>query len=187
MVSWLMLHQTFLPLFLTTVRHLSNKQMSQVLSVLGVCAAIVGFGCPAVSDRIGRKPVIIGACLIGTITPLAGLYFHGLMPVLAALMFVGWVGTGGFAVFMGVIPGETLPVRHAATGMGLVMCFGEVFGGFGAPLAGGRLADLATLSAPIQLAIACALGATVLSLFLKETAPVKTCANAIRHEMTTTP
>jgi predicted MFS family arabinose efflux permease len=176
MVSWLMLHQTFLPLFLTTVRHLSNKQMSQVLSVLGICAAIVGFAGAGVSDRVGRKPVLISVCLASLLTPIAALYFYGSTPILAALMFVGWVGTGGFAIFMGVIPGETLPARHAATGIGLVMCFGEVIGGFCAPLAGGRAADLTTLAAPIQIATACASGAVILSLFLKETAPVKTGA-----------
>ncbi len=176
MVSWLMLHQNFLPLFLTTVRNLSNQQMSQVLSVLGVCAAVVGFVGAAVSDRVGRRPVIVGVCLISMITPLAGLYFRGPTPALAALMFVGWVGTAAFPLFMGVIPAETMPARHAATAIGLVMCVGEVVGGFGAPLVGGRAADLTTLAAPIQLAVACAFGAAILSLFLRETAPVKTGA-----------
>lgn len=181
MVSWLMLHQNFLPLFLTTVRGLSNQQMSQVMSATGLCAAIVGFVGPGVSDRIGRKPVVIGMCLISMITPLAGLYFHGSVPILAVLMFVGWIGTAAFALFLAVIPGETLPARYAATAMGLVVCIGEVVGGFGAPLIGGRAADLTTLAAPIRLAAVCALGGTILSLFLKETAPVKTGAAAMRN------
>jgi MFS family permease len=174
MVSWLMLHQYFLPLFLTTVRRLSNRQMSQVMSVTGICAAVVGLVGPAISDRVGRKPVIVCALLLSLITPLAGLYFHGLIPILAALMFVGWIGTAAFALFMAVVPGETLPVRHAATASGLVVCIGEVVGGSGAPLLGGWAADLTTLAAPIAIAAVCAFGGTVLSLFLKETAPVKT-------------
>jgi ACS family hexuronate transporter-like MFS transporter len=181
MVSWLMLHQNFLPLFLTTIRHFSNQRMSQILSVLGVCAAIVGFLGAAVSDRVGRRPVMIGVCLIGTLTPLAALHFHGPTPVLAALMFVGWVGTAAFPIFMGVIPGETMPPRSAATAAGLVICIGEVVGGFGAPLAGGRAADLTTLAAPIQLAIGCALFAGILSMFLVETAPAKTGSSAVER------
>ena len=78
MVSWLMLHQNFLPLFLTTVRRLSNQDMSRVMSATGLCAAIVGFVGAAVSDRLGRKPVVIGTCLISLLTPLAGLYFQRL-------------------------------------------------------------------------------------------------------------
>jgi MFS family permease len=178
MVSWLMLHQNFLPLFLTTVRRLSNQQMSQVMSVTGICAAVVGLVCPAISDRVGRKPVIIGALLLSMITPLSGLYFHGPVPVLASLMFIGWIGTGAFALFMAVVPGETLPARYAATATGLVVCIGEIVGGFGAPLLGGRAADMTTLAAPIGIAVVCALGGTILSLFLKETSPVKTRAGA---------
>jgi predicted MFS family arabinose efflux permease len=184
MVSWLMLHQTFLLLFFTTVRQFSEQQGSLVMSVLGICAAIVGFAGAAVSDHIGRKPVIIGLCLISLTTPLAALYFHGPTPILVALMFIGWLGTGAFALFMGVIPGETLPARYAATGMGLVICVGEVVGGSGAPTAGGRAADLTTLAAPIQLAMACAFGAAFLCLFLKETAPVKTGVVAAQPEPT---
>lgn len=174
MVSWLMLHQSFLPLFLTTVRRLSNVQMSQVMSATGVCAAIAGFAVAAVSDRLGRKPVVFAVCLISLLTPLSGLYFHGPVAMLGALMFIGWIGTGAFPLFLAIIPGETLPPRYAATAMGLVVCIGEIIGGFGMPLAGGWAADLTTLAAPIQLAAACALGGTILTLFLKETAPVKT-------------
>ncbi len=182
MVSWLMLHQNFLPLFLTTIRQLSNREMSRVFSALGICAAFVGFIAAAVSDRLGRRPVMVGVCLISMATPLAGLYFNGTTAIMAALMFVGWVGTAAFPLFMGVIPGETMPARYAATAMGFVICIGEVVGGFGAPLVGGRAADLTTLAAPIQLATACALGAAVLSLFLRETAPAKTGGHAARVE-----
>ncbi len=174
MVSWLMLHQTFMLLFFTTVRHFTEKQGSQIQSVLGICAAMVGFAAPALSDRIGRKPVLIGVCLLSMITPLAALYFRGPLWILAALMFVGWTATGGFSIFIGVIPAESLPARYAATAMGLVMGIGEVVGGFVAPTVGGRVADLTTLAAPFQLSIACAFVASIFCLFLRETAPVKT-------------
>jgi len=143
------------------------------MSVTGVCAMLSGFIAAGISDRIGRKPVIITACLLSLITPLAALYFRGSMPALAALMFIGWVGTAAFALFMAVVPGETLSVRHAATAAGLVVCIGEVVGGAGSQFIGGWAADRTTQAAPIQIAVACAIGATILSLFLKETAPVK--------------
>ena len=176
MVSWLMLHQNFLPLFLTTLCGLSNHQMSQVMSATGFCAMIVGFLCPALSDRIGRKPVVIGACLISLLTPLAGLYFHGSVLILGTLMFIGWIGTGAFALFMAVIPGETLSARYAATASGLVVCIGEIIGGSCAPILGGRAADRTTLAAPIKIAVACAICGAIFALFLKETSPVKTSA-----------
>jgi len=176
MVSWLMLHQNFLPLFLTTVRQLSEQQMGNVMSATGFCAAIVGFIGAGISDRFGRKPVIIGTCLISLLTPLAGLYFHGSIAMLTVLMFVGWIGTAAFALFLAVIPGETLPARYTATAMGLVTCVGEVVGGSCAPVIAGKAADMTTLAAPLAIAAGCALGGTILALFLKETAPVKTGA-----------
>ena len=89
-------------------------------------------------------------------------------------MFIGWIGTAAFPLFMSVIPAETLPPRYAATAMGLVTCVGEIVGGSGAPVLGGWAADLTTLAAPIKIAAVCAIGGTILSLFLKETAPIKT-------------
>lgn len=175
MVSWLMLHQMFLMLFFTKIRQFTEQQGSWIMSATGLCATLSGFIAAGISDRIGRKPVVITACLLSLLTPLAALYFHGPILVLGALMFVGWVGTAAFSLFMAVIPGETLPLRYAATATGVVACMGEVAGGVW-QFAGGWIADLTTLAAPIQIAAVCALGGTILSLFLKETAPVKTGA-----------
>jgi MFS family permease len=173
MVSWLMLHQMFLPLFFTTIRRFTEQQGSWIMSATGLCATLSGFIAAGISDRVGRKPVVVTACALSLLTPLAALYFHGPIFILTVLMFIGWIGTAAFSLFMAVIPGETLPVRYAATATGVVACMGEMAGG-GLQLAGGWIADLTTRAAPIQIAAICALGGTILSLFLKETAPVKT-------------
>jgi MFS transporter, ACS family, hexuronate transporter len=177
MVSWLMLHQMFLPLFFTKIRHFTEQQGSWIMSATGLCATLSGFIAAGISDRIGRKPVVVTACLLSLLTPLAALYFQGSIIMLTVLMFIGWIGTAAFALFMAVIPGETLPVRYVATATGLVACMGEIAGG-GLQLLGGWIADLTTRAAPIQIAAICALGGTILSLFLKETAPIKTVVAA---------
>jgi MFS transporter, ACS family, hexuronate transporter len=182
MVSWLMLHQNFLTLFLTTVRGTTRVQAGDIMSATGYCAAIVGFVGAGISDRLGRKPVIIGTCFVSMLTPLAGLFFHGSLAGLTALMVVGWIGTAAFALFMAVVPGETLPARYTATAMGLVTLVGEVIGGSCSPLIAGRIADTTSLAAPLQIAVFCALGGTILALFLKETAPAKTGAFAEERE-----
>jgi len=174
MVSWLMLHQSFLMLFFTKIRHFTEQQGSWIMGLTGICATISGFIAAGISDRVGRKPVIVTACLASLLTPLAALYFDGPIAVLAALMFIGWIGTAAFSLFMAVVPGETLPPRHAATASGFVVCIGEVVGGAGSQYLGGWAADLTSLAAPIKIAAACALGGTFFSLFLKETAPIKT-------------
>jgi predicted MFS family arabinose efflux permease len=173
MVGWFVMGWTFLPKFLTEVRGMPGPTMGSLLSVLGFASALSGFGAPWLSDRIGRKPVMIGFCLLGALTALAAMYYQGSTAILGALLFVGWLASGTFPLFMGVIPGESMPRKYAATAMGLVVCVGEVLGGSGLVALAGKVADLTQLSSAVLMmagsgAIGCAL-----CFFLVETAPVK--------------
>ncbi|MEP7246845.1 MAG: MFS transporter [Gammaproteobacteria bacterium] len=180
MVGWFVLGWTFLPKFLTEYRGFPGQTMAYLMTALGISAAVAGFFAPAISDRFGRKPVMITFCLAGVATPLAAMYFQGSLFLLAAFFFVGWLGSGTFPLFMGVIPGETISRRYAATAMGVVVCVGEVVGGFGIVSIAGKLADMTSLAAPILLQIGCALVGGLLCLFLVETAPAKVKAGAAR-------
>jgi MFS transporter, ACS family, hexuronate transporter len=173
MVGWFIMGWTFLPKFLTEVRGMPGPAMGSLLSVLGFSSALSGFGAPWLSDRIGRKPVMIGFCLLAALTALGAVYFQGPTWVLGALLFAGWLASGTFPLFMGVIPGESMPRQYAATAMGLVVCVGEVLGGSGLVALAGKMADLTQLStAVLMMAASGAIGA-VLCFFLVETAPVK--------------
>jgi ACS family hexuronate transporter-like MFS transporter len=178
LVAWMILGWTFLPKFFTDFRGMSPQTMSYLMTTLGIASAVSGFGAPWISDRIGRKPIMISFCLAGVITPLAALYFQGSPVVLGALMFLGWTATGAFPLFMGVIPGETISRKYAATAMGLVVCAGEVVGGFGITSLGGKLADLSSLATPVMMQVVCAAIGGLLCFFLVETAPAKVRANA---------
>jgi predicted MFS family arabinose efflux permease len=173
MVGWFIMGWTFLPKFLTEVRGMPGPAMGSLLSVLGFASALSGFGAPWLSDRIGRKPVMIGFCLLAALTALGAVYFQGPTWVLGALLFVGWLASGTFPIFMGVIPGESMPRQYAATAMGLVVCVGEILGGSGLVALAGKVADLTQLTtAVLMMAASGAIGA-VLCFFLVETAPVK--------------
>ena len=91
----------------------------------GFATMFCGFLVPAWSDRVGRKPAMVIFCFMGIVTALAALYFEGPMWVLGLLLFIGWSGTGAFPIFMGVVPGETVPKALTASSMGLVVCIGE--------------------------------------------------------------
>jgi len=173
MVAWMVLGWAFLPLFYTKVRQIGNGQMSILMSVLGLSAAFFSFVVPALSDRLGRRPVIVGFNLIGLLVPLAALYFHGSLVMLGALIFIGWSASGTFPLFMGTVPSETIPARYVATSLGMVVGLGEVLGGVGAPAIAGRAADHYGLQAPIMIMGVCAIVGTVLALFLRETAPIR--------------
>ncbi len=176
MVGWFVMGWTFLPKFLTTVRGMPGPAMGSLLSVLGFASAISGFGAPWLSDRIGRKPVMISFCLVGALTALGAVYFQGSTVALGALLFVGWLATGTFPLFMGVIPGESMHRRYAATAMGLVVCVGEVLGGSALVALAGKVADLTDLTTAVLMMAGSGAIGCVLCFFLIETAPVKTRA-----------
>jgi predicted MFS family arabinose efflux permease len=179
MVGWFVMGWTFLPKFLTEVRGMPGPTMGSLLSVLGFASALSGFGAPWLSDRIGRRPVMIGFCLLAASTALGAMYFQGSTVVLGALLFVGWLASGTFPLFMGVIPGESMPPQYAATAMGLVVCVGEVVGGSGLVALAGKIADLTQLSSAVLIMAASGAIGAVLCFFLVETAPVKVRAAAM--------
>src|ERR1700722_9664190 len=173
MVAWMVLGWAFLPLFYTKVRHIGNGQMSVLMSVLGLSAAFFSFVVPALSDRFGRRPVIVIFNFIGLLVPLAALQFHASLFMLGALIFIGCSASGTFPLFMGTVPSETIPARYVATSLGMVVGLGEILGGVGAPAIAGRAADLYGLQAPVIIMAICAVVGTVLALFLRETAPMR--------------
>jgi MFS family permease len=177
MVAWMVLGWAFLPLFFTKVRLISKVQMSYLMSVLGLSAAFFSFVVPALSDRFGRRPVIVIFNFIGLLVPLAALNFHGSLFLLGTLIFFGWSASGTFPLFMGTVPSETIPARYVATSLGMVVGLGEILGGVGAPAISGRAADLYGLQAPLVIMAVCAVVGTVLALFLRETAPVRLARN----------
>jgi MFS family permease len=183
MVPWMILAWVFLPLFYVNIRHVALSDMSLLMGVLGISAALFGFIVPGISDKIGRKPVMIIFSLMGVLTPAAVLYYAGPLTVLAGLIFVGWSASGVFPLFMGTIPSETIPARYIATSLGLVMGLGELIGGVFTPVGAGWAADHYGLQAPIYIEAACALIAAVLALFLKETAPAKLSRLRGPHEI----
>ncbi|MGC2030725.1 MAG: MFS transporter [Steroidobacteraceae bacterium] len=173
MVAWMVLGWAFLPLFYTKVRHIGNGEMSVLMSVLGLSAAFFSFVVPRLSDRFGRRPIIVIFNFVGLLVPFAALYFGGSLFMLGALIFVGWSASGTFPLFMGTVPSETIPARYVATSLGMVVGLGEILGGVSAPAIAGRAADLYGLRAPIMIMAACAIVGTVLALFLRETAPIR--------------
>jgi ACS family hexuronate transporter-like MFS transporter len=182
MVAWLIIGFSFLPRVFVGLRHYDNKTAGNLMGALGLCAFAAGALLPGVSDRIGRKPVLILACFASILAPMATLYFHGPVLALGALLFVGWIGNGVFPMFMGTIPGESLPRESIATAMGIVVGVGEILGGVVGPLLAGWLADHTELKlqAPMFVMAGCALIAGFLALLLKETAPAK-LAEAAAH------
>lgn len=171
LVSYLVICWAFLPLYLTQVRQFEPQTMGWLMGTLGVSATITSFVVPGLSDRLGRKPVMVIVPAIGIILPLGAMYFGGSAWVLAAIFFTGWALVGCFPMFMAVIPSESVDARHVATAMGFVVGTGEILGGVFLPAIAGWAADLSSLSAPLWIMIGLCSAAALVALGLRETAP----------------
>jgi predicted MFS family arabinose efflux permease len=161
----------FMPLYYLNVRHFSPHQMSLLMSVLGISSLILGISLPALSDRIGRKPVAIVGTLLGLLCPLAAVYTGGATPVLAVMMFFGWAPGGTYSLFLSTIPAESVSARAMSTAMGFILAASTLVGGFAGPTLAGWSADRWGLTAPMMLLATCAAAMGAASLALRETAP----------------
>lgn len=171
LVSYLVVCWAFMPLYLTKARGLAPETMGWLMATLGISAGLGSFVVPAISDAIGRRPVMIFFSFLGVILPLGGLYYEGSTWGLAAIFFFGWGLNGLFPMFMATIPSESVDPRLTATLTGVVMGTGEVLGGVLSPFLAGTLADIYGLSAPLWLMLVCTVLAGFLTLGLIESAP----------------
>ena len=170
-VGALLIVTIFLPVYLTQVRHYDPNTMSNTVAWLGFTAPIGGVLVPGLSDRFGRRPLMVAFTGLMALTPLTALLFHGSGLLMLVLLFTGWLGVGSLPLFMAVVPSETLNFRSTAAAMGLVVGAGEIFGGVIAPLAAGRIADSFGLNWPFIMAAVMALAAALVSTALVETNP----------------
>jgi predicted MFS family arabinose efflux permease len=171
LVSYLVVCWAFMPLYLTQVRKFDAQTMGWLMGTLGISATVGAFLISGLSDRIGRRPLMIAMPLIAVILPLGAMYYDGSVWVLAAIFFVGWGLNGIFPLFMATVPSESVDPRHTATALGLCMGTGEILGGVLSPFIAGYAADSAGLQAPLWMMVGLAIAGGLLALGIRETAP----------------
>jgi MFS family permease len=189
MVAHFVITWAFMPIFLVQERGLDESSMSWVVGSLGIAAAIYSFAVSGLSDRIGRKPVMVALPFLSIVGPLGVLYLDpsafdafGISPfswmtiagygvVLIPIIFVGWAVNGVFPIFMATIPSETFSARHHATVLGLAMGSCEVLGGVFGPTVAGALNDSFGKETFLWLLMLLAVVSGFVAMGLKETAP----------------
>ncbi|WP_242894594.1 MFS transporter [Actinomadura litoris] len=169
-LTWFVTLITFTPKYLTDEKDWSSGTMSAVMTCLGVAWVVWGFATPGISDRIGRRPALIGFTALAVCCPIAVVYVSS--PVLlGALMILTYTGLGCFTLFMATIPAETVPRAALATALGVIMGVGELAGGFLGPLVAGWASDTWGFQAAMFIAAGGAALVVALSFGLRETAP----------------
>lgn len=173
MMTWMFAQITFMPKYLIAIKHFAEHDMGKTMAAFGLGAIIWGAVVPALSDKFGRKPVVIFFFFMSMLMPLAVVYAGNDLGSLVPLVLLGATTMGCFPIVLATIPSETVPRQYLAQTLGLVMGIGELVGGFAAPAIAGWSADKFGLQAPFLIAAGSSLIAAVIAFLLIETAPVK--------------
>jgi MFS family permease len=171
-LTFLFLLGVFAPLYITQVAHQAPTTAGLILGAVGLGSFFTGFILPAVSDRTGRKPMLLINSVTTGLIPLLllvpSLYEH--LWLMAVLMFAFSAGQSMAALALVIIPTETIPRQLAATGIGLATMFAEVIGATVAPAVGGMLAQSYGLPLTLWGASGAKVASFIVTLFLIETA-----------------
>jgi predicted MFS family arabinose efflux permease len=174
-VSWLFLENVFAPVYLTQVAHQSSTTTGFLLGATGLGSFFLGFLLPSLSDRWGRKPVLLLMAAMSAIVPLAFQvsWLYSFPWLLAAVLFLTNSGQGLAALVMVLVPTESVPPQFAATSIGLATFTGEIAGATVAPVIAGALAEKHGLGITLWMSAAGSVLIMLATLFLKETANVR--------------
>jgi predicted MFS family arabinose efflux permease len=171
-MSWLFAVNVFAPLYITEVVHQPATMAGFLLGASGLGSFFLGFLLPALSDRVGRKPVLLLMAAMSAAVPLAFLvpvlFMYPLL--LGAIVFAANTGQGMASLIMVLVPTESVPAQFHASSIGLVTLVGELAGGTIAPFLAGALAEKYGLSLTMWLAAAGSALVFVVALSLRKTA-----------------
>jgi len=188
-MSWLFAINVFAPLYITEVAHESATTAGFLLGASGLGSFFLGFLLPSLSDRWGRKPVLLLMAAMSAVVPLAflapALYVYPVL--LAFIVFVANSGQAVASVVLVLIPTESVPSKFRATSIGLATLAGEVMGATGAPILAGALAQKYGLAVTMWLAAAGSGLLFLAALFLQETRPARSASLAIEPSIGANP
>tara|TARA_R110000782_G_scaffold78276_9_gene155686 strand:- start:120318 stop:121580 length:1263 start_codon:yes stop_codon:yes gene_type:complete len=143
--------------------------------VMGTISSAIGFGTvtgalviTAISDRVGRQPVILG-CAIGALLMVCALYVTGPNAVLLfiELALISALCFASLYIVVGPAVTECVPPSMGASATGFVIATSEILGGAVAPTMGGYVAEHYGLAQTYLISIGALCCAIVLALFLR--------------------
>jgi len=160
----------FMPNYLTDHIKLSLDQMGLVLSGQGVGSLVGMVIIPALSDKFGRKPLLLIA-LIVEVVALWVLPSIGAEPLklFAILFIITFMNAGAIAITVGPLTSASVPAPLAASATGVVVGVGEIVGGALSPAMAGALAHQMGITViPVIALIATVFGAAIVAIGVRE-------------------
>ncbi|MBL7817903.1 MAG: MFS transporter [Saprospiraceae bacterium] len=158
--GWWFATLPFISKYFVESQGMSADQMGKTMGLLGVSGLVSSIIVPALSDKIGRKPVLLGAIVLGILYPFTVYFLNGSGLQLPA-MFITYFTMGAIPIVAAVIPSATVPDHSKAKAIGLVTAVAEIIGGVLIPALAGILSDSVDPSAFLWVASSLA----VLGLF----------------------
>lgn len=175
-----------LPNYLTDYLTLSISEMGFVTSAVGFGGFVGAILIPYISDRVGRKPVLIASFIVAIISLFSFIQTTANLVALFILLFIIACCTfGNIVMLAAVISAESVPPALAASAAGIPIGAGEIFGGGVAPAIGGYVAQNYGIQSILYIGLIGLAVSIVISLFLKETAPIKVANKDVKRDILT--
>lgn len=173
-LTCLIVTSAFLPNYMIDHLKLSELEMGGVMSAIGFGAMAGTIVLSALSDKVGRKPVMV----LGSITAFFGLYAFGhvganVTDLFLVLFIIHFCNNAMITMTVGPIAAETVPAALMTTASGMVIAAGELLGGGLAPILAGQVAERFGIDQILWMPLIMMGVGIVLSLSLKETHPEK--------------
>ncbi|AGA68134.1 sugar phosphate permease [Desulfitobacterium dichloroeliminans LMG P-21439] len=153
---------TMLPLYFKS-QNLSNIAASHLVTIMLAAGAMGGITGGFISDRFGRKPLIVGSLFLATPLFFAFLFTEGTL----STIFLALAGASLLSSFsVTVVAAQEVIPHNKAMAAGLTLGFAGGIGGLAVVLIGG-IADLWGLQMAISTLFVLPLIAGIIALFMK--------------------
>jgi MFS family permease len=165
-MGWWFAVLPFITKYFTDIQGMTASEMQKTMGFLGVVMLFFSLFFPGLSDKLGRKKVLLIAIALGICYPLSIYFLHGsALHLPAILISYGMVGIIPLAV--AVIPSEAVPNHLKGLAIGFVTAVAEIVGGVIVPALSGLLSDIIAESAFLWVALVLGILALIFTLKLE--------------------
>lgn len=168
--GWWFATLPFISNYFVNFQGMSADEMGKTMGLLGVSGLLSSVIVPGLSDKIGRKKVLLIFMVVGIFYPFAVYFLAGTSIHLPA-MFLTYFMMGLLPIVAAVLPSESVPDHLKAKALGFITAIAEIVGGVMVPALAGVLSDKIAPSAFLWVAAALAFIGLFFVMKLKE--PVK--------------
>jgi MFS family permease len=167
--GWWFATLPFISNYFVNFQGMSADEMGKTMGLLGVSGLLSSVIVPGLSDRIGRKKVLLIFMVVGIFYPFAVYFLAGSALHLPAMFFTYFM-MGLLPIVAAVLPSESVPDHLKAKALGFITAIAEIVGGVMVPAMAGVLSDKIDPSAFLWVAAGLALVGLFFVMKLQEPA-----------------